>query len=202
MRYSLHARLRLCYRRRRRENLKATHGGAVRDMLSWYVATTKPFSEMLAEEGLRRKGFNPFNPKCYTQRIVRGARTWTERPYIPGYIFVQFDPIEQPLWPTINYVRGIQSLLYNGVETPAPIKDAAMRVLFERCNGDRVKAEDLDLALSRVMPIGSNVRAVDGPFEGHVGKVDWSDDDRVRVVLSIFGRATKVSLKSRSVELV
>lgn len=170
--------------------------------LNWHVASVKPFHEMIAEQGLRNKGFQPFNPKVYTQRIVRGARTWTERPYIPGYIFIRFDADEDPHWPKINYVRGIQSLMYSASERPAPIKEAAMAVLLDRCNGDRVKAEDIDMALAKVLPIGSSVRVVDGAFADFVGKVAWSDQDRVRVVLSLFGRPTKLTMPSRSVALV
>lgn len=170
-------------------------------MISWHVATTKPFSEMIAENGLRNKGFFPFNPKVYTQRIVRGARTWTERPYIPGYIFVRFDPDEDSNWPQINFVRGVQTLLYSASERPAPIKDAAMAVLLDRCNGDRVKAEDIDFALSKVFPVGSSVRLVDGAFSQFVGKVAWSDQDRVKVVLSLFGRQAKLTMPSRFVAM-
>lgn len=169
-------------------------------MLSWHVAQVKPFCEMVAENGLRNKGFQPFNPKVYTQKIVRGARTWTERPYLPGYIFIRFDPVEDVTWPTINCVRGIQTLLYSAHEKPAPIRDVAMAVLLDRCNGDRVKAEDIDAALLKVVPIGSDVRVAEGPFEGFVGKVTWSDRDRVRVVLSLFGRKTPTLLSSKDVE--
>lgn len=169
--------------------------------LSWHVASVKPFHEMIAEAGLRNKGFQPFNPKVYTQRIVRGARTWTERPYLPGYIFIRFDPHEDVHWPKINFVRGIQTLLYSASEKPAPIKDAAMAVLLDRCNGDRVKAEDIDLALTKVLPIGSQARVVDGSFKDFVGTVAWSDQERVRIVLGLFGRQTKITLPSRAVEL-
>jgi transcription antitermination factor NusG len=170
-------------------------------MLSWHVAQTKPFSEMIAEEGLRRKGFQPFNPKCYSQRVVRGARTWTERSYIPGYIFVRFDAVEDVDWPKINFVRGIQSLLYSASEKPAPIKDVVMDALLARCNGDRVSAEDMDLAIAKVLPVGSRVRVLGGAFEQHVGLVKWSDRDRVNVVLGLFGRAVNVSLSNASVVL-
>jgi transcription antitermination factor NusG len=200
-RYSSHARLAVLSSSLLPGKLKATHGGALDDvsMLTWHVAQTKPFFEMIAEDGLRRKGFCPFNPKVYEERLVRGRRTWTERCYIPGYIFIRFDPLEDVHWPKINYVRGIHTLLYSASEKPAPIKDAAMAVLLDRCNGDRVKAEDIDLALSRVVPIGSMVRVVEGTFSEFVGKVSWSAADRVKVVLSLFGRATNVSLPSRNV---
>lgn len=169
-------------------------------MLSWHVATTKPFSEMIAEEGLRRKGFQPFNPKCYTQRVVRGARVWTERPYLPGYIFVRFDAREDN-WPQINFVRGIQALLYSAYEKPAPIRDAVMAVLLEHCNAARVKAEELDQALSKFFAVGSDVRVTEGAFAHLCGRVAWSDRDRVGVVLHLFGRRpTNVSLSSKSLE--
>lgn len=168
-------------------------------MISWHVATSKPFSERIAEESLKRKGFAAFVPKVYTQSLVRGRRTWTERCYIPGYVFVRFDPVEDERWPTINYARGIQTLLYAASERPAPIRESAMNVILDRCNGDIVKAEDIDLALSRILPIGSMVRVQEGTFEGFVGKVAWSAQDRLKVVLSLFGRATKVSLLSKNV---
>lgn len=177
--------------------LDATHGRS--HMLTWHVAATKPFCEMIAEEGLKKKGFAPFNPKCYVQRVVRGRRTWTERCYIPGYIFIRFDPVEDRRWPQINYVRGVASLLYSASERPAPIREQAMNVILERCNGDVVKAEDIDLALSRVVPIGAMVRVQEGTFEGFVGRVAWSHEDRVKVVLSLFGRDTKVALPTKHV---
>lgn len=170
-------------------------------MMSWYAAQTKPFSEMVAEASLGSKGFTVFNPKYYTERLTRGRRTWTERCYIPGYVFVRFDPVEDERWPQINFARGIQTLLYSSVERPAPIRDKAMDVLINRCNGDRVKAEELDFALSRVVPVGSVVRVGEGPFEGFIGKVVWSAEDRLRVVLSLFGRQTKVALSNKAVEL-
>lgn len=171
-------------------------------MMAWHVATVKQFSERVAENALGAKGFTAFLPKYYTERVSRGLRTWTERIYIPGYVFVRFDPVEDVLWPNINFVRGIRTLLYSAAEKPAPIRDIVMNVLIDRCNGDRVKAEELDVALSRVVPVGSMVRIEQGPLEGRVGKVVWSASDRVTAVLSVFGRATNVSLPSRSVELV
>lgn len=169
--------------------------------LCWHVATCKPFSEMIAEKSLTSKGFLAFNPKYYTERVTRGRRTWTERCYIPGYIFIRFDPVEDERWPQINFARGIQTLLYSSAERPAPIRETAMNVLLDRCNGDRVKAEEIDVALSRVVPIGSVVRVTEGSFEGFTGKVVWSAEDRLKVVLSLFGRPTKVSLANKAVAL-
>ena len=170
--------------------------------LSWHVARTKNFSEMIAEKALRDKGFSSFNPKCYTERFTRGRRVLTERCYIPGYIFIQFDPVEQPNWPSINYTRGIHSLLYMGPEKAAPIRDSAMNIILDRCNGDRVKAEDIDFAISKIIPVGANVKIVDGPFAGFEGPVKWSDGQRIKVLLSLFGRPMQTGFKSKHVELV
>lgn len=171
-------------------------------VLTWHVAKTKPFSEMIAEASLHSKGFEAFNPKCYSHRVVRGRRTWTERCYIPGYIFIRFDPIEDERWPQINFARGIQSLLYSASEKPAPIRDVVMNVLLDRCDGDRVKAEEIDNVISRIIPVGATVRLQEGPFEGFTGKVVWSEDDRLKAVLSVFGRATKVTLPYKSVTML
>lgn len=169
-------------------------------MLAWHAAVTQPFSEMVAEENLKRQGFQPFNPKCYSERITRGRRVLTERCYIPGYIFVRFDSVNDR-WEAINSTRGIKSLMYAASEKPAPIREAVMQVLLDRCNGDVVKAEDLDLAISRVIPIGALVKVTEGPFEGFVGPVKWNHNERVKVMLSLFGRSNPVKLPTTHVAL-
>lgn len=170
-------------------------------MLAWHVATTKPFSEMIAEDELKRKGFQPFNPKCVSLRINKGRRTWTERCYMPGYIFIRFDASEDR-WPIINSTRGIRSLLYSTVEKPAPLREAAMQLIIDRCNGDTVREEELDLELTKVIPIGTMVRLFDGPFAGFTGRVKWRHADRVKVVLSLFGRATEATVDVKAIERV
>lgn len=170
-------------------------------LLAWHVATTKPFSEMIAEEALKQKGFQPFNPKCYSVRVVKGRRTWTERCYMPGYIFIRFDSVDDR-WPVINNTRGIRSLLYSAVEKPAPLREAVMQSIIDRCNGDGVvKEEELDLALTKVIPIGTMVRLLEGPFQGFSGPVIARQSDRVKVMLSLFGRPTETKVDLKSLEL-
>lgn len=168
---------------------------------AWYVATVYPFKEMIAEEALFRRGLQPFNPKVRTSKIVRGRNVITERPYIPGYIFVNFD-IEDERWRLISATRGIQRLISSTPELPSRIRPDAMRAILERCEGGIIDETEVDTALARFVPVGSIVKVKSGPFSDLEGKVVWSHADRVKVLLSLFQRPTEVRLKSGEVSLI
>lgn len=171
---------------------------------AWYVATTKPFSEFVAEENLQRQGFQPFNPVCSVTRIERGARVTKTKPYLPGYIFVRFDRLVQP-WQRINNTRGVEALLPRmGTETgePGEVRERAMRVLQQKCIGSSVLPEHVDVALSQIIPEGATIRITAGAFVGFEAPVKWSHEDRVKVIVSLFGRPTPVKLERSQVELV
>lgn len=170
-------------------------------MHAWYVAATLPGEGLRAEEHLDRQGFQSFNPLCATTKIVRGARVIRQTPYIPGYIFVRFDVHEDP-WRKIYSTRGIKTLLGGNPERPTPVREDAMAILLDKCNGKIVKAEHVDAALSRIVPVGSTVRIVEGPFNGHEAKVTWSHDDRVTAIMSLFGRPCELKLRSSDVQMV
>lgn len=132
---------------------------------------------------------------------MRGQRVITERPYIPGYIFVRFDPVEDN-WQPINWTRGIETLMYGTVEKPARVRDDAIQILIDRCDGGYVKEEEIDLAWSKLVPVGSTVQMIEGPFAGHRGKVTWSKDDRVRVLMTLLGGQRELKMKSAAVQVV
>jgi len=158
--------------------------------------------ELTAEENLRRQGFQPFLPLVGDARIVRGAKTLRLRPYVPGYIFTNFDAEVDP-WQRINHTRGVQRLLCAQPELPSPVRAAAMKLIFDRCDGQVVRADDLDDALVKFVPVGSTVKLREGPFEGHVGRVTLSEQARVNIVLSLFGRRTTVkNVPAANVELM
>jgi transcription antitermination factor NusG len=171
--------------------------------VEWYVATTQPFSEMIAEASLSRIGIQSFNPKCRAVKIIRGRRIITERPYIAGYIFCRFDRDEDYAWRKIHSQRGIRTLISASAEEPTPIRDvAALDALIERCKGgDVIDESEADLAFNKFIPVGSEVRITEGPMQGHVGVVKLSQKDRVNVVLRMFKRPLAVDLKPDIVEI-
>lgn len=167
----------------------------------WYCATTLPFQELTAETNLRRQGFHPFNPKCETERVTRGREVLSRAPYIPGYIFINFD-IDDDAWRKINSTRGIRQLIYGSHERPARIRQDAMQIILDKCNGQIVKLEEVDFALSKIVWPGAEVRVTDGPFAGFHGTVKWSKDDRAKVLMRLFGRDTPADLKTNQLEIV
>ena len=172
------------------------------NLLSWHVATVNPFSELLAEEHLKADGFQPFNPKFRVARVTRGRKVITERPYIPGYIFIRFDRDDDERWPRINRTPGVRALLYATYNRPAPIRDEVMELILAQCAGDYVIEAEADKVLAKFIPVGSRVRITAGTFEGHSGPVTLAHAERVDVILKIFGRPTKVNVLPEQVEMV
>lgn len=172
--------------------------------LAWHVATTKPFSDLIAERDLERQGFTPFNPKVRIERVVRGQRIIREVPYIPGYIFVHFD-VEDWQWRKINTTRGIRSVMYSSAEVPAVVRSDAMSVLLERCNGQYVRESEvgaIDDAIRRVVWKGAQVRVNEGPLEGRRGSVTWAAHDRVKVLMLFLGTSREIEMAASDVAVL
>lgn len=159
-------------------------------------------AELQAEENLLRQGFQPFNPKIKEQKVQRGAIVTRVKPFIPGYIFVRFDP-QEDRWRSINGTRGVKKLFCSDPETPSRVRDGVMQLILDQCDGDYVRQAGVDEILSRLLPVGSQVVFTEGPFEGYRGKVLLSHVQRLDVILTIFGRPQRVKKVARSsVELV
>lgn len=169
--------------------------------LRWYVAQTEPFKGLLAEAEVMALGYLTFHPKVRTVRRWRKSKPRERiQPYVPGYLFVSFDADEEG-WQRINKQRGVKALMYSSLETPARVRDDALLPLMAMCDADGyLNEQEADCFLFKV---GNTVRATDGPFAGMVGKVvQRSSHDRVKVMLSIFGRPTPVESHPGVFELV
>jgi transcriptional antiterminator NusG len=78
-----------------------------------------------------------------------------------------------------------------------PLKDSEVEALI-----DRVEAGGAREGVAVLHEVGDKVMVVDGPFEGFAGVVESSDPDnaRLKVSVSIFGRATPVDLEHNQVQ--
>jgi len=129
--------------------------------------------------------------------VVRGVRRTAIRQYVPGYIFIRFDA-EQDWWYPISGTRGIRRLISAAPMRPIPISDDAMEVMLQRCDAhDFVIPDKVDKSL---MWLGQLVRVRVGPFENRYGRVEWSNGDRVRVVLSFLNSARPVEMQTTDIE--
>ncbi len=167
--------------------------------MTWMVAETHPYGNSIAEEHLRKQGYEPFNPQVRSQHVKRGALVERIRPYILGYIFVHVDDDQD--WRPINYTRGVKRIMYRDApgQKPAIIPVPVIEALQLLCNDNGyIKQVEADAALMRV---GRVVRVHSGSFEGMVGPVTWTKGDRIRVMLSFLGTEREVGLGKSLVEV-
>ena len=129
--------------------------------------------------------------------VRRGRKVATERKFFPGYVLVKMDMTDQAYHLIKNTAKVTGFLGANNKPTPIT-EDEAMRILHQVKEGvDRPKP-------TVTFEIGEQVRVADGPFASFSGHVEEVDEERARlkVAVSIFGRATPVELEYGQVEKV
>jgi transcription termination/antitermination protein NusG len=130
--------------------------------------------------------------------VRRGKKVASERKFFPGYVLVKMA-MNDASWHLVKSVPKVTGFLGGGGNRPQPITEAeAMRIFKQVEDGiDRPKQ-------GIVFEVGEQVKVVDGPFESFVGVVEEVDEEkaRLKVAVTIFGRATPVELQYSQVEKV
>ncbi|HEX5846789.1 MAG: transcription termination/antitermination protein NusG [Rhodoplanes sp.] len=134
-------------------------------------------------------------PKEKVTEVRRGRKVDAERKFFPGYVLVKMDLTDEA-YHLIKNTPKVTGFL-GADNKPMPISESeASRILHQVQEGiDRPKA-------TVSFEIGEQVRVSDGPFASFNGVVEEVDDarSRVKVAVSIFGRATPVELEFTQVE--
>ena len=134
-------------------------------------------------------------PKEKVVEVRRGRKVDSERKFFPGYVLVKCDLTDE-VFHLIKNTPKVTGFL-GADNKPMPISEAeASRILHQVQEGiDRPKP-------SVTFEVGEQVRVSDGPFASFNGTVEEVDDarSRVKVAVSIFGRATPVELDFSQVE--
>ena len=132
--------------------------------------------------------------------VRRGKKVQSERKFMPGYVLAKLQMNDQ-VYHLVKNTPKVTGFLGPGGK-PQPIPDAqAARMLDSH---DAAAAASPKQKISVDYEIGDSVKVLDGPFATFNGLVEELDFDRgrVKVGVSIFGRATPVELEFEQVERV
>ena len=122
--------------------------------------------------------------------VRRGKKVTSERRFMPGYVLVRMEMTNRGyhLISSINRVTGF----FGPQGKPMPMRDAEVNAILNRVEEGEAAPRNLIR-----FEVGEKVKVTDGPFEGFDGMVEEVDEDhsRLKVSVSIFGRATPVELE-------
>jgi transcriptional antiterminator NusG len=174
--------------------------------MRWYIVHAysnfeKKVAESIREQAAQRNCADRFEeilvPTEHVVEVRRGRKVNTERKFFPGYVLVKCDLTDQ-VFSLIKNTPKVTGFL-GADNKPMPITEAeANRIKGQVAEGvERPKA-------TISFEVGETVRVADGPFASFNGTVEEVDEDRsrVKVAVSIFGRATPVELEFSQVEKV
>ena len=172
----------------------------------WYVIHVhsgfeKKVAQTVRETALK-KGLEEFFSEILvpTEEVVeirRGAKVNAERKFFPGYVLIKMDLTDES-WHLVKNTPKVTGFL-GGSGRPAPISEGeAQRILNQVIEGVEHPKPSV------TFEVGEQVRVSDGPFASFIGVVVEVDEGkaRIKVAVSIFGRATPVELEYAQVEKV
>ena len=165
----------------------------------WYVIhvysgfekkVAQSIEEQAKQAGMEKQIEQVLVPTEEVMEMRRGSKVSSERKFFPGYVLARMDMTDES-WHLVKNTPKVTGFLGGGGR-PIPISDAeAERILHQVQEGiDRPKP-------AVMFEVGEQVRVCDGPFNSFNGMVEEVDEEnaRLKVSVSIFGRATPVELE-------
>ncbi|HMB12270.1 MULTISPECIES: transcription termination/antitermination protein NusG [Saliniramus] len=173
----------------------------------WYIVhaysnfenkVAQSLQDQAAQRGLEDMFEEILVPTEKVVEVRRGRKVDTERKFFPGYVLVKCEMTDD-VYHLIKNTPKVTGFLGADKAKPLPIPDHEA----ERIKGQ--VAEGVERPKSAlIFEVGETVRVSDGPFASFNGVVEEVDESRSRlkVAVSIFGRATPVELEYAQVEKV
>jgi len=158
------------------------------EVKQWYLLTSKPGKDALAEQQLLNQGYEVYRPIGQRLRKRRGKMVKTLESLFPRYMFIRLDSINDN-WGPIRSTIGVQQFVRFGTD-PAYVPDSLVELLKEREAELGNNAVDLDRYKK-----GEKVLITDGAFKGlQAVFCSYDGEERSIVLLNILHKETKMSI--------
>lgn len=172
----------------------------------WYVLHVySGFENKVAEaikEKARKQGVEDqveeiLVPTEEVMEVKRGQRVQTERKFFPGYVLAKLD-LDDHVWHMIKDTPKVTGFL-GAANKPSPVSEKEAQRLLQQIQDGIEKPRP-----SVTYDIGEEVKVTDGPFASFNGLVEEVDEEKgkLKVSVSIFGRATPVELEYAQVDKI
>src|ERR1700692_2538372 len=172
----------------------------------WYIIHTYSGFEQKVADSLRSRaeafGFDHQIGQLLipTEEVVElrnGKKVTSKRMLYPGYVLVEME-MNDELWHAVKATPRVTGFVGGG-NSPVPLTaDEVNSILYRQATAAERPRPKLNFEKNE------NVRIIDGPFSNFSGKIDEVNPERntIRVLVTIFGRATPVELDFLQVEKV
>ena len=172
----------------------------------WYIIHTYSGFEKKVKEslegrvaafGLGERIGRVMIPTEDVMEVRGGKKIVSPRMFYPGYVLVEME-MNDELWHAVKATPRVTGFVGGGT-SPVPLTaDEVNSILYRQASSAERPRPKLSFEK------GENVRINDGPFNNFSGKVDEVNTERgtLRVMVTIFGRATPVELEFLQVEKV
>ena len=135
-----------------------------------------------------------------TEEVVevrKGKKKISSRKFFPGYVLISVD-MTRDIWYMIKNTAKVTGFL-GGSGTPVPLPEKEVEFIMGQMRGESARPKP-KFSFEK----GEDVRVIEGPFINFNGVVEEVNEDKgkVKVMVSIFGRATPVELEFPQIELV
>jgi transcriptional antiterminator NusG len=170
----------------------------------WYIVHAYSNFEKKVAESIREQAHTQGLDDSFSEILVptedvieirRGRKINAERKFFPGYVLVKMD-LSDEAYHLVKNTPKVTGFLGSG-QKPMPVSEREVARIIGA----------IEEGVERPKPtitfdVGETVRVIDGPFASFNGSVEQVDEERarLRVTVSIFGRATPVELEYSQVE--
>jgi transcriptional antiterminator NusG len=173
----------------------------------WYVVHAYSGMEKAVERNLRERIDRSAVPHKFGRILVpmeevvelkHGKKSVSERRFFPGYVLVEMD-MDDDTWHLVKHTAKVTGFVGGAKTRPSPISEAeVMKIVHQMQEGVEKPRPKVEWV------VGELVRVKEGPFtdfNGAIEDVNY-DKSKVRVSVTIFGRATPVELDFAQVEKI